>query len=557
MNATIPDTITDSRAPEGVLARLSWPFVWIARREMLACGLMFCLTLGLRAALLPWFPPPIPAVHDEFSYLLAADTYASGRLANPTHPFWEHFETFHVLQQPAYVSKYQPLQGMVLAFGQKVFGQPWAGVYLSAGIMCAAMCWMLQGWVAPEWAFLGALLFVLRLGIFEYWMNSYWGGAVPAIGGALALGALARMWRRNQLGHAATWAVGLSILMFSRPYDGVVLALSTGAVLVWWLRKSRPAFRPLFARAILPALAVMTVSVAALAYYNHRVTGSVFTLPYSVHERQYAIGPMFFVLPLPPQPVYRHAVMRDFWINWVLPQYNAARADPLTASLLKVATFNDFFFGLWPYLIPPLIWPYRLKTTEEKVTVFLLTVFLISIVPLIGVEPHYAAAACGLFYVRFLQSLTRLWAWRPAGKTIGRALVALFVAMFVYGFNQNLSILIHHKEYVSKFGLARLQIAEKLSQQPGRQLVMVRYPAGHITHEEWVYNRADIDAAKIVWAREMDPEHDRPFLDYFHDRRVWLLEPDQSPPRLTPYTESRAEARLQAQSPPYPREATR
>jgi hypothetical protein len=65
--------------------------------------------------------------------------------------------------------------------------------------------------------------------------------------------------------------------------------------------------------------------------------------------------------------------------------------------------------------------------------------------------------------------------------------------------------------------------------------VLVRYGANHNPHEEWVYNRADVDASQIVWAREMGPEQDRPFLEYFRDRRVWLLEPDHSPPKLNPY----------------------
>ena len=224
------------RAPNS--SRLLRAYEWISHRELLACAVVLFLTLGVRAALLPRFPPPIPTIHDEFSYLLAADTYASGRLANPPHPMWQHFETVHELMRPVYMSKYPPLQGMVLAFGQKFFGNPWAGVYLSMGLLCAIVCWMLQGWLTPNLAFLGGLLFALHVGIFGYWMNSYYGGAVPAIGGSLALGALVRLWRRHQAAHWSTLAVGLTVLMHSRPWEGAVLAAMILGVLVWAWRKS-------------------------------------------------------------------------------------------------------------------------------------------------------------------------------------------------------------------------------------------------------------------------------------------------------------------------------
>jgi hypothetical protein len=142
-----------------------------------------------------------------------------------------------------------------------------------------------------------------------------------------------------------------------------------------------------------------------------------------------------------------------------------------------------------------------------------------------------------LFYVRFVQTLARLRAWRPAGKPVGRAAAAIFVALFGFQFTANLAILAKFGVEVSTFGLARAQVIQDLKKESGKHLVMVRYALDHRVHDEWVYNRADIDAAPIVWAREMGPEQDRPFLDYYHGRQVWLLEPDHVPPLLTPYPE--------------------
>jgi hypothetical protein len=83
--------------------------------------------------------------------------------------------------------------------------------------------------------------------------------------------------------------------------------------------------------------------------------------------------------------------------------------------------------------------------------------------------------------------------------------------------------------------LGRADVERKLHQIPGNHLVIVRYKPEHEPFAEWVYNQADIDHARVIWAREMAPSENQELLDYFKDRRIWLLEADENPARLSAY----------------------
>lgn len=511
-------------------------YSWLARRELLACMVVLVSTLAIRAALLPWDPPPLPYIHDEFSYLLAADTYAAGHLANPPHPMWQHFESEHELMQPVYASKYPVLQGLTLAFGQKIFGSPWMGVYLSMGLLCAAICWMLQGWLTPNFAFLGGVLFAMHCGIFGYWMNSYWGGGVPGIGGALVLGALVRIWRKQQAAHWITLAVGLAILMHSRPWEGAVLGLEATGVLVWAWRKAPADFRARSRRAAIPAAVIILVGIGAVAYADYRVTGNALVMPFSLYDKQYGVAPTFWAQNLHPEPTYRHALMRRLFDAWYVDEWRTTRNDPINAFLERISKIYDFFFGLWPLLILPLIWPYPLKTPEERLTVVLLAVFLlVAIMPLTAIKVHYVAPIAGLLYVRLMQTLSRLNRWHPGGKSVGPAVAALFASLFVYQFASSIFTLFRLGAEVMPFAITRNTIVQQLAGMPGRQLVLVSYAPDHVVHDEWVWNRADIDGSQTVWARAMDADKDSELVGYYPNRKVWRLEVDKKPLQLTPY----------------------
>jgi hypothetical protein len=514
----------------------------LAENRALSITAITAAAFLLRGLIFPISPIPEPSIHDEFSFLLAGDTFAHGRLTNPTHPMWVHFESMHIQHQPSYASMYPPGQGLVLALGER-FGNPFYGVWMISALMCGAICWMLQGWFSPGWALFGAALAVIRFATFNYWSNSYMVGALPAAGGALLLGAVPRLLRAPRFKDSLLLGTGVAVLVNTRPYEGGVLSAFVIAMVLY---KTITSFSVSSAarKVVGPLALILLPTLVMMAYYNWRVFGNAFTLPYQLNRATYSTAGVFLWQSPAPHPVYRHKAIADFYLGWELPLFEGARTLKgfLMLGLRKLTASWQFFVG--PALtLPLLVMPSIFRDRRTRPILVIIGVYALALVVQTWFMPHYAAPITSGVIALLVQALRHVSVWRWKDKPVGMAFVRMVPTVCIAMLVIRIGIGAFHVPVnlgwpntwatVWRIPLEREQILSRLASYPSRHLVLLRYGPRHDPFREYVYNASDIDSSPVVWAREMDREHSARLIQYFHDRQVWLLEPDEVPAKLS------------------------
>ncbi len=345
--------------------------------------------------------------------------------------------------------------------------------------------------------------------------------------------------RRPRVNDALLASLGLAILANSRPYEGLLVSLPAGVLLfLWMLSKRGPPLRVSLGRIVLPMGLALALTGAAMGLYNFRVTGNALRLPYQVHEKTYGIAPLFIWQSLPPEPAYRHRALRDRHRQVDRRLYDIQRS--VAGFLVKNIAYLSWW-GLYSLnvLAIPLIatLPFMAKwALRDRSARFALLTYVILIAGLLletYMMIHYLAPITGLNYF-FVSSAMRLWRWRD--KRIGQMASWFVPLLAAVGLVASLSWTITRNDS-SAWQNQRARLLKQLKQQDGLHLIIVSYSPTNSTHEEWVYNEADIDGAQVIWARRMDADQNCKLVEYFRDRHIWSLELDGFPsvPKLTPY----------------------
>ncbi len=520
-----------------VYHRIEQALAKLAGRRILACCVLFFSVIGVRLLALPLLRVPTPGIHDEFSYLLMADTFAHGRLTNPSHPLWLSFETFHVNWHPTYSSMYPPAQGLILAVGQ-LLGHPWIGVLLSNAAMCVAIFWALQAWMPARWALFGAIITALKFGVSSYWINSYWGGAAAAVGGALVLGGLGRLRKGAKARDAILFGLGIAILANSRPYEGLFFCLPSAIWFVCWLAgktRSKDSLRLRLRNGLLPAACVIVLTGAFMGYYNWRLTGSPLLMPHTLNVRTYNTAAVFLWQQPKPKLQYNNMAFQAFY-NWQRLAYHSDWTDAKRASSAKVNSLEITYFWAGALLVLPAL-PFVLLDRKMKMLWATLAVGAAAVFAVTWSQPHYAAPLTCVFYALLVQAIRHLRTMRISSLHFGVAASRVIVLLLVLDTGIHLC---NHacdpRPFPCGGNPERAVLAEKLEHLPGKHLVIVHYAALHSPGYEWVFNGAEIDTAKVLWARELDPEQNAKLFAYFKDRKIWLVTPDTDNTYLEPYT---------------------
>ncbi len=503
----------------------------------------------LVAMAIAWSRWPVPSMHDDFGNLLVATTLLEGRLSNPVPSAWQSMETFHVVLQPTYATKFPIGLGVLLAAGKLLTGSFAAGLWLSAGFACSAISWMILSHFPRRWGFVAGLFTATHPCWQNGWSQEFTNGWLAVSGVALVFGGLLRIRRTYRSipcngtrtfdsNLTAIVGVGCVLTLFSRPFEGGLICGLLGLYFVRGLIARRLTLSRQFWRAAIPGAAVLASGICLQLVINRSITGNYFQLPYQLHESQYGVAPVL-IWQKPHEPSLGHRFIEQvkFHRGWSMEEYQ--KASSFRGYLALLQTRVGYCINHWGRILS-LAPVFLLALGAERrrliglIGILLLAILVINCIP--WAMPQYVSplipvvlfVACAVGR-GFIQRLVTYLSWREYRLRIEAVILGCVILCQCCSTCSTAYDRSHFRAGWEKTVADRREaILHELERLPGKDLVLVKYEPNHNVHFEWVFNDANLDRSAVIWARWGTVEMNETVLKSYTGRENWLLEFDQA-----------------------------
>jgi hypothetical protein len=270
------------------------------------------------------------------------------------------------------------------------------------------------------------------------------------------------------------------------------------------------------------------------AVYNKAVTGSPLKMPYMAYQETPGRFPVFVWQDLEPIAEMPWQNIRDT-VDFERSEYlrlTASFGRFLQYKCRDMAAALSYWTWYCGLVIPLAFGVLRARHIPMfQVGFGILSVSICAEATVVYLWPHYLGPVFGLLVTLSIAGLRQIrMTYGKEGVCFSRIFTALLVDL-------SLSVAIGRdlRNRRDPDQLWRERFTWQLAQIEGKHLVIVRFPVKQpwVSMRSWVANAADIDGSRIVWAQSMGDN--KPLLEYFKDRQVWLLLLDTLNSALIPY----------------------
>ncbi len=536
--------------------------------------LLIFAVFALRIVSLSAHPIPYPRVTDEFAYILAAKTFAAGKITNQPHELQEFFDTRHVLSSPTVMSKYQPGTALLMAAFYHISGDYYWGVVAASAMMIAAIYWAMRGWCGRLPSLIIALVFLLVTRAPHYFTDSYWGGALPFAACFIMIGAYPRIVYQQRDHLLAIASAGLIIGFSTRPLESALCAVVL--LISGLIRRLRHDTKQERAKLLKTSALVIILMLLPFAlfqlYYNNRVTGNPLLVPYALYSSQYQIYPFFYGQKTYPELVADNPLVSS-WQQHEGKYYNSIAAfGPLKNMLLQfsIMTPDKFieFFKTAKFVQPDPHGNILYQTSSALIMAIVIFTPLLLIYCaiiyqacymllfglLVGVVvnmfrvpffPHYLSMHMAFFVVAIVM-MGKIFIRQSKNKALSQLFFAFcgMCALILSSHNNSNSYSPSNNNKAIENRLENGKLPEinreqksinlrkiidnGLTQTADKHLIFVNHLpeiAEDKTHVIWIYNEPDIKNSKIIWARDISPSANAALINMYPERKIWYVEP--------------------------------